>query len=340
MSFCVYMEEDTDKQNCFKYGNILTKDGDKIKHRCDTCSKRLLINDPKFTESWEDPLHITDRFKVKTDGIRNILAGHSAFLIGGGPSANNLPLEQLNERGIFSMGVNNVAGHPRFIPQAFVCSDPPLKFSHSIWLDPKIMKFIPFPKLRGGRSKLRRKVDGKFIKFDKYTHQCPNVWGFKRQSWLKPDDSFFLTDGACWGNHKSGVARTGEPKTVNTMFLGLRLVAYLGCSRLFLVGVDFHMGDGYGYSFDQERDEGACQSNNSQFIIANQWLCKMQQAGVFERFGMSVYNCFERSGLRAFPYVPFEEALEDCRGLVERGELDLKDYYTKGQEDKSDEPKG
>lgn len=336
MQDCVYREDSSsDVHICYKFGHCKLTGGDSNIPGCDECSQKLSLDDPKFIHKWEDPVHILDRWKIKTDSIRNLLAGTPAFLIGGGPSANKLPLEKLNERGIFSMAINNVAGHPRFIPQAFVCSDPPLKFSHSIWMDPRIMKFVPTPKLSGNRANLRRKIDGEFYKFDKRTYQCPNVWGFKRNSWMIPDDTFFLSDGVPWGNHKAGVQRTGEHKTVCTMLLGIRLMRYLGCSGLYLIGVDFHMDLGYGYSFNQARDQGACNNNNEQFHVVNEWCRRMQDAGVFEKFGMPVYNCFEESGLRAFPYVPFEEAIEDCRGVVEKGELDLVDYYTKGQEKKN-----
>ena len=120
-----------------------------------------------------------------------------------------------------------------------------------------------------------------------------------------------------WGNHKSGVERTGEAKTVCTMLLGLRLLYYLGARRIYLLGVDFRMTPDAGYSFGQARDDGACRSNSGQFVVVNDWLCKMQEGGVFEQFGLSVYNCYENSGLRAFPYVPFVGAVEDCRGGCE-----------------------
>jgi hypothetical protein len=335
---CVYREEaDSDVLICYKFGKCKLSDGNADIPGCDKCTDRLKLDQSNFLSKWEDPLHIVDRRKAKTDGIRDHLAGNPAFLIGGGPSANDLPLEMLNERGIFSMAINNVAAHPRFIPQAFVCSDPPLKFSHSIWCDPKIMKIAPFPKLSGRRrASLRWKVNGEFKKLDKKTYQCPNVWGFKRYSHLYPDDRFFLSDGACWGNHRAGMKRTGEHKTVCTMLLGMRLMRYLGCSRLYLVGVDFYMQTGYGYSFNQARTQGACDSNNRQFTVVTEWCSRMQQAGVFERFGMPVFNCFQKSGLRAFPYVPFEEAVEDVRGLVEKGTIDTFDFYTKGQENKGD----
>jgi hypothetical protein len=227
------------------------------------------------------------------------------------------------------MGINNAAGHPRIRPNAFVCSDPPKKFSHSIWLDPGVMKLIPSPKLsKGSRGNLRKKVNGVFSRLDVRTQQCPNVWGFRRESWMWPDDRFFLGPGACWGNLKKGVEKTKLDKTVSTLFLGIRLMRYLGCPRLYLLGVDLRMTPERGYSFAQARDEDAQASNNNAYKVINRWMCEMASAGVFTKFGMEVYNCYERSGLRAFPYVPFEEAVIDCRGIVERAP-DLSGWYEK-----------
>lgn len=295
----------------------------------DGCGDRLDPADPKFLSRWRDPLVVLDRRRQPaSDVLRGLLAGRSAFLMGGGPSANDLPLELLSRRGTWTMAVNNCAGHPRVRPQAFVCSDPPSKFSHSIWLDPAVMKFIPVPKLGGRRARLRQKVDGEFRPLDVNVSECPNVWAFQRYSWLSPDDRFFLEDGALWGNHQAGVERTGQPKTVCTMLLALRLLAFLGAKRIYLVGVDFRMAEGYGYSFGQSRDAGAVASNNAQFRVVNQWCCEMQARGVFERHGVQVFNCFEKSGLRAFPHYPFDLAVQEACGIVE-ATPDLARWYEK-----------
>lgn len=147
------------------------------------CALRLQLDDPAFAQKFTDPLIIIDRQRTRTETLRGILAGGAAFLIGGGPSANDLPLELLAKRGIWSLAVNNSAGHPRIRPQAFVCSDPPSKFSHSIWLDPGIMKFVPSPKMSGRRAHLRRRTRRGFRGLKRTVTQCPNVWGFQRNSW-------------------------------------------------------------------------------------------------------------------------------------------------------------
>ena len=273
-----------------------------------------------------DPLEIIDVRRHQTDSLRDLLAGRSAFLVCGGPSAKP-HLEKLNRRGVFALAVNNAAGNVARV-QAFICADPPMKFSHSIWMDPGIMKFVPTPKMTGSRKRLREKSGGAFFRSEKTVVQCPNVWGFRREHCFKPDDSFFSCNGAVWGNLDAGVKETGGEKTVCTMLLGIRMLAYLGVSRIHLLGVDFHMAPDYGYSFDQKRNEGASRNNNGQFAVVNEWLCKMQSDGVFERRGVELYNTNECSGLRAFGYVPFEDALKDVVGLVEE-EPDLEGWYEK-----------
>ncbi len=336
MKPCVYRTDDTGKKNedrpifnCHIHEQCLAEGKSSTYAVCHRCKQRLEKDDPKFKDKWIDPLKVYTRKKVQTKVLHDLLAGRSAFLVGGGPSANEENLERLNQRGTFSLCVNNVAGHSRFRPQAFVCSDPPKKFSSSIWLDPQIMKFVPHPKLSGGRSKLRRKMpDGSFEQIKTRTNQCPNTWGFHRNSFLTPDDDFFMTNGAMWGNHRSGVQRTGQPKTVCTMLLGLRLLYYLGARRVYMVGVDFRMAEGWGYSFAQGRTQGACKSNNGQFAIVNDWLCQMAKNGTFKRFGLKIYNTYDRSGLRAFPHVPFDDAVGDVVGIVEET-CDLRNWYEK-----------
>lgn len=335
MATCVYFGEETGRKNekgqavhaCQLHEECVPSDGDATVASCDGCSRRLSIEDKGWPDDWEDPLLVMDRRRRKTDCLRDLLAGGSAFLVCGGPSAD-AQLELLNRRGIFSLAINNASGHPKHRPQAMLCADPPMKFTHSVWLDPGVMKFIPSPKMKGKRARVRTKIDGVFGRSDRDLSRCPNVWAFQRESWLTPDDRFFLTEGASWGNHDSGTKRTGEAKTVCTMLLGLRMLRYLGAKRIYLVGVDFRMAPDYGYSFPQGRTEGASYSNNRQFAVVNQWLCEMERRGVFHRFGVAVYNTFERSGLRAFPYVPIGEAVEEAVGIIER-EPDLQGWYEK-----------
>ena len=298
---------------------------------CFSCSDFVAVDDIDIKNKWQDHLRIVDREGKRTHVLRNFLSGGAAFLVCGGPSLRQLDLEPLRQRGVFSLGVNNVAGYAPV--SAFTCSDPPSKFHSGIFLDPKVMKLLPEPKLiHRKRGALRKKTkEGKFQWMGISTQDCPNTWGYDRRSWLACDDSWFLGAGAAWGNHDAGVKKTGEPKTVNTMFLGLRLLQYLGAKTIFLLGVDFYMNPTSGlrdnYAFSEKRDAGAVSSNNNQYKIANDWLIRLRP--IFEKYGFVTYNCNPESHLRAFDYVPYETAVRVCRGQVPPEPFDLDDWYTK-----------
>lgn len=279
-----------------------------------------------------DTLVVVDRRKEYTTALRDHLGcQQSAFLVAGGPSAKELDLSLIEQRGIFSLAVNNMAGF--YKASAFVCSDPPEKFFDGIWKDPQTMKFLPIPKLTNrGKGTLRQKIGDSFERLKIKTVDCPNVWGFERRSWFQPDDTFFTEPSAAWGNHDDGVLRTGESKTVCTLLLGIRLLYYLGARRIFLVGVDFGMDPTKGllenYAFGEQRDKSAIKSNNEQYTVVNDWLCKMQQGGTFDRFGLEIYNCNPNSRLRAFAHVPYDLAVNDSlRDYPSK--VDLENWYRK-----------
>lgn len=280
---------------------------------CNGCPEYTPLDAPDswVREKWLDPLRITDSRREPTHALRNLLKGGSAFLVLGGPSANTEPTEKLTERGVWSLAVNNVAAHIRV--NAFLCSDPPSKFHDGIWRDPSVMKFIPTVKLKGKRARLRKKIGGEFLSAEITTASSPNTWGFGRRSWLSLDQSWFLTPEAAWGNHKSGAERTGQPKVVQTMLLGLRVLQYLGARKIFLLGCDFRMPvTGPIYSFAEKKNEGGVSNCNDVYKVLNKWLHALRP--VFERFGFYTYNTNQHSRLTAFEYVPFEHAVDLCKG--------------------------
>lgn len=295
---------------------------------CVDCKDKLRMTDRRWRRKWKDPLLITDRDGKPTHCLRDMLGGRSAFLVCGGPSLNQLPFQRLGERGIFSLGINNVAGYAPV--SAFTCSDPPSKFHWGIFCDPKIMKFLPRPKLKRRRGRLRKKLeDGSFEQMKISTCDCPNVWGYDRRVWLSLDKTWFTTPQASWGNLNEGVERCGERKTACTMLLGIRLLQYLGAKRIFLLGVDFNMRSDVGvsdnYAFGEYRLPNAVRSNNSQYENTARWLSGLKP--VFDEWNFEIYNCNPYSALRVFEHVPFEQALEDCRGEVPSTKFDLENWY-------------
>lgn len=297
---------------------------------CSRCDSHLFIENG--LSEFQDPLLVTDRRRSPTVALRDMLAGGAAFLVCGGPSLKQIDMSALSRRGVFSLGVNNVAGMAPV--NAFVCSDPPLKFHNGIFQDPSIMKFLPLPKMNGSRAKMRHKIGDKFYWLDKQVGDCPNVWGFQRRSWMMPDQTFFTDQAAAWGNLDEGLRRFGQPKTACTMLIALRLLYYLGARTVFLLGCDFRMNpllplDG-NYAFSENRDEDAIRSNNDQFRIIQEWLTELMPW--FLRFGFKVYNCSESSSLRAFPFIEFDRAMDITLREFPSEPLDLNGWYCKSTE--------
>lgn len=264
----------------------------------------------------EDPLQWTDRHKNPIGHVlRDLWRPSAGFLLGGGPSLRELDLSFLRQRGICSLGINNVAGYAPV--RAMTFSDPPEKFCHAVFFDPTIMKLVPVPKL--GKRVRAKKPDGTFGFTALRVQDCPNVWGYQRNS-VWDAEQFLSSEIATWGRSKGSDIdpSQGKEKILFTFFLGLRLMHYLGCRQVFLLGVDFRMsesdGTGPGYAFAQGRTKGAAGGNNNHYRKA-QAMCE-ELRPVFDRHGFEVFNCNPNSHLTAFPHCPLDRAIEIARGLV------------------------
>jgi len=237
----------------------------------------------------------------------------SGFLVCGGPSLNKFPFQKLGDRGIVSLGINNVAG---YVPvSAWVFSDPQEKFHHGIYLDPRIITFAPIPKL----TKNIRIKEGKNFKWDRKVMECPNTFGFDRKTELYPE-KFLDEDWAMWGYGGKQVA----PKPfvcLSTMLLGIRLLCYLGLRRIFLLGVDFNRQEDVQYAFNQKANP-----SNSRYIHENEMLKSIKPA--LESKNIEVYNCNPKSNCDVFDYVEFNDAYNDCRDIISEP-FDLSDWYEK-----------
>lgn len=273
-----------------------------------------------------DPLYVCNHL-YEPANLRDAWKHGSGFLVCGGPSLKQVDYMRLAERGIVSLGVNNVCG---FVPvSAFTCSDPPTKFHHGIWLDPKMIKLVPIPKMKKQfRVKLANggwttpKMGDRIME----TRDCPNVYGYKRHCEWVPSQ-FLTANSATWGNNNKGVEATGGPKLLFSMFLGVRLCYYLGLRRCYLLGCDFAMTTELGYAFSQNRHEGAARSNNNSYQQANKWMHEIKP--VLEVAGMNVYNTNPNSHCTAFDYVPFDEAIADCKRAIGPEPFDLSGWYEK-----------
>jgi len=227
-----------------------------------------------------------------------------------------LHVERIRERGIVSLAINNIAGH---VPVSAWCfSDPQDKFHHGMFFDPKCMTFAPIPKLR---KHVRAKLpDGTFRTTKTRVQECPGTFGFQRGTTFYPE-TFFSSEEAQWG--RGGKQPDPKPFTcLCTMLLGIRLLHYLGCQKVYMIGVDFWMTDKEQYAFGQTK-----RASNTRYKNENAMLQEL--VPTFKKHNFQMFNCNPDSKCDAFPYVSFEKAIEDCKGAVPQEPFDLSHWYDK-----------
>lgn len=242
--------------------------------------------------------------------LAGLWGGRPAFLVCGGPSVNNFDYRRLGERGVASLGVNNVAA---YVPvRAWTFGDHQRKFHHGLFFDPNLITFVPEGKLR---KTVRAKVGGHFRGTGIRLRDCPNVWGYARSGRFDPG-AFFATPFAHWGESK-------HPEwTLDTMLLGLRLLHYLGAGRVYLLGVDLWRATKEdGYCFDHPGSGGM-----RKYEKTNNMLRALRP--VFDRHGWQVLNCNPESKCDAFDFADFDAAVDDCKGPVPDEPFDLREWYS------------
>jgi hypothetical protein len=233
-----------------------------------------------------------------------------------------LPLERLKDRGVASLAINNAGA---FAPvKAHTFGDPQTKFHSAMFQDPNMISFVPFGKLL---NHIQVKHDGVFMPTSIRICDCPNVWGLSRGSTYNHSD-FLTNTTAHWGRKGLPlVTQPGKYSKLCTMLLGMRLLHYLGCIRIYMLGVDFDIpprnSGRPGYAWGDAASAG----NRVWDEKIDPMMTELRP--VFEAEGIGIYNCNEFSNCRSFEFVPFGEALADCKGPVEDEPLDVNNWYDK-----------
>lgn len=245
------------------------------------------------------------------------LKNSSCFFIGGGPSFNNLNKSFLDKAGILSWGVNNSV--KTFRPNFWSGLDEPYKFMKSIWLDPKITKFVPFC-----HSEKTVFDNENWKNTNIKIKNCPNVFFFRRNDYFQAEQ-FLFEDTVNWGNSDE----LGGCRSV--MLSSLRLMFYLGIRTVYLLGVDFQMDNNNKYHFEQNRSEKLININNNSYIKLIERFTILKP--IFEKYNFQIYNCNKNSNLKVFEYIDYEKAIENSIKLLPK---DLINERTSGLYERED----
>lgn len=252
---------------------------------------------PFFFTRESATLHLTDMAR-----------GGAAFLIANGPSFAAVPRESL--RRVWTMTLNN--GVNSFRSNANCMVDDPTHFSLSTWLDPLILKLVPvahFEKPLWDNRLVQEQGAWvqKWERSELKVGDCPNVAGYRRNEkfhaprWLHEET-------VNWGNH----AKYGGGRSV--LLAAIRILYLLGFRRVYLLGVDFEMNPEKKYHFAEERTAASIRGNNATFHKLQGWFTELQPFFLKERF--VVKNCNAESRLTAFPFMPFDEAVQEATGAL------------------------
>ena len=223
--------------------------------------------------------------------------GCSAFLICNGPSFAGLDHNLLRKPGVMTFGINN--GPKSFRPNFWTCVDDPVRFLKSIWLDPKITKFVP-------QAHFEKPIfdNEKWEQMKVKVGECPNVVGYRRNEKFHAP-RFLYEETINWGNHKD----FGGGRSV--MLPALRVLFLLGFRKIYLLGCDMNMTETYTYHFDEQRSKGAVGCNMSTYKrLKEEYLPQIKP--YFEKEGCNIYNCNKDSSLKVFPVVSFEDAIDEA----------------------------
>lgn len=244
---------------------------------------------------------VCNRGKRSATSLRDQFAGGKVFLIGGGPSLKNVDLTALQQPGIATAAMNNVATLIR--PTLWFSVDMPRNFHETIWRDPGVMKFTFDKHLEKGVDAW----DGSgWVYSGVRANECPNVWGFAhRHGW---DPNAFLTDHVpTWGVNGAHEDPEGKNKNCSVMLPALWLLHWLGFRTVYLLGCDFDIPQDRAYAFDEKMSYG------NETLLP--WLSRRlkEVAPHFREMGFTVLNCTEGSKLDAFERLPLSAALAACR---------------------------
>lgn len=223
--------------------------------------------------------------------LEGIFYGQSCFLVLGGPSTKEQDLSLLNQRGIISCAVNNVAAK-NVRPNLWVCGDDPQSFCENIWLDPTIMKFI------SSDLSYVKPMDSKGNVLSRAAHAMPNTFIFDKISSFS-HSTFLEEPYVSWGQDSKTECSIGLRSGRSVMLATLKILYWLGFTRVYLLGADFFMQSGEEYSFDQHKTKKKIAINNAAYRILAARLEALQPMFVAKKF--LIANCTPNSKLNCFP---------------------------------------
>jgi hypothetical protein len=237
---------------------------------------------------------------IRGDGqfvnMANHFKGESLFILACGPSLKTYDLSLLN--GKHTLGIN--FSPLVYKPEMWIATDRPSGYPESIWSDDAILKFCP----DWNKYHYLNINNGQEMKVS----DVPNTLFFNLQSSFRPD--YWLHQNKfVWGNLDSEVDSLGVKGIRSTFMVAIKMAWYLGFRNVFLLGADFNSNQESSYCIDgMFNTEAVIKKNMSSYEAMNIRLSYL--APQLEAEGMNIFNCNPESGLTAFDYLSYHDAID------------------------------
>jgi len=297
-----------------------------------------------------DDLHMEDEYALRrmnpiegelyfytsegnTCNLRNFYRGSSVFLILSGPSLNNYDLSLLRDsRGIVTMGVNN--SWSVYKPDLWTCVDNAGSFLDIGWKDPSIKKFVPAEQVL--KRLIVKEENGTFRKSQFLVRDMPTVMYYRRNDMF--NSKTYLTEPTVnWGNGEKNTDAVGCKGGRSVMLAAVKILYNIGFRNVYLLGADFKMEQGCrNYAFSQHRSEDSVKGNNATYSSLNRRFISLLPE--FKEAGFNMYNCYKDSGLTAFPYMSYEEAVQKASRICSK-KIDTGGWYDRKAREKKEKEK-
>jgi hypothetical protein len=260
--------------------------------------------------------------------LQGIYRGASVFFCMSGPSLLTHDLSRLDRRGIVKFGVNNSPTASAGVRcHLWTHVDPTWKWHDAIWKDPQCLKFVNRRMCHRWAVRTRTERGIENVVADNnlvYPIHMPGVCLYERNAFFNVE-TWLSEPTINWGNSKKSAKRNGDHNCLNVMPAALKIAYSLGFRFVYLLGCDFEMRPEQPYAWGQNKSPGGCNGNNNTYRILNDWFSRLQPS--FDKAGFYVFNCYQRSGLRAFPYVPFDEAVAAATDGIPQDPVDAAGWY-------------
>lgn len=213
--------------------------------------------------------------------LADIFKGQTAMLMGAAPTISEQPLHLLEQRGVLSAAMNNVARH--FRPTLWVSADHPSCFEPQILYDPGIVKFSPI----GHAETLLN---------DKPFRTVPNIYFFANEPGVAVGELL--------------AERMQTPWYQNTLLVSIVLLNFLGVTRIILGGSDFEFEDRV-YAHADGLAEHEREMNRALYTSQKYDIRKLKT--VFDKAGIELLDSSVKSKLGGvYRTLGFEEAIALC----------------------------